>query len=197
MKAIKFFFIILFSILILNACKPKNQAPNKLSQSTKDYFEIRNGGLFIFGTISDTSVSIPYTSGNYINNQVNPDIENNEIIMYELSSSGKPLFTIRSEAGGTQYKDRVAMLSKFNDTTSIAAIIFNLNGKYEPQPGTYDSVIQYPTYAIGNKTFNDVLRVKVSNNAKYKQVILAKNIGLISWQTKNDIIYYLKRYALK
>ena len=197
MKPIKFLSIIFFTTAFIFACKPKNQAANKLSESSKEFFEIKNGSEFIFGLTSDTGYSLKYTSSNFINNQANPDIENNEIMTYDLTLNNFPTFTVRTEAGGTQYKDRIAILTKFKDTLTVGPVLFNLNGNFEPQPGTFDSVFQYPTYTIGTRTYNNVLRVKMSNHAKYKQMVFAKKLGIISYTNKQDLTYFVKNYSLK
>lgn len=197
MKSIKFLSVIFFATAFIFACKPKNQAANKLSQRSKEFFEIKNGSEFIFGVTADTGYTLKYTSSNFINNQANTDIENNEIMTYDLTAFGFPTFTIRSEAGGAQYKDRIAVLTKINDTLTVGPVLFNVNGTFEPQPGTYDSVFQYPTYTIGSKTFNSVLRVKMSNHLKYKQMFFAKTLGIIAYTNKQDLTYFVKRYSLK
>ncbi len=197
MKSIKFLSVLFFAIAFFIACKPKNQAANKLSQSSKEFFEIRNGSEFIFGITADTGYTLKYTSSNFINNQANADIENNEIMTYDLTAVNFPTFTIRTEAGGTQYKDRMAVLTKVKDTLTVGPILFNVNGNFEPQPGTYDSVFQYPTYTIGGKTFNSVLRVKMANHTKYKQMFFAKTLGIIAYTNKQDLTYFVKRYSLK
>lgn len=194
MKAIKFFIHLFFIAFVIKGCKPTSQAANKLDESTKQFFEQKNGASYTFTNYYDTAMSFQYTVNNYVNNQANPDIENNEIISYDLTSPGKETITIRCESGGTTYKDRIAMLTKINDTIVVGPIIFNLAGQFSPSSGNYDSVFQYPTYSINGKVFEDVIRIKLHNHIKYKEIFYSKYIGLIRRDLKDGNIYYLKKY---
>src|SRR5687768_11893626 len=101
MKAIKYFCLYIFPIALICSCRPKEQAKHSLNSSTKEYFDVKNNSKYIFTDYSDTNVSITYTSGNYINSQANPDIENSEILLYDLDGgAGNPPFTVRCESSG-------------------------------------------------------------------------------------------------
>lgn len=196
MKAIKYSAILFLSVSIMQSCKPTDQVKQVLDPSSKDYFEVKNGSTYTFTDISDTTISIKYTSENYLNNQSNPDIENNEIMSYDLVSSGQPKISIRTEAGGSTYKDRIAMITNRNDTNYVGPIIFNLGGTFSKIQNSSDSVIQHPFYTINNRTYSDVVRIVLGGNNLYKEVYYAKNIGLIGKKERNGKFYYVKSYSV-
>jgi hypothetical protein len=138
-----------------------------------------------------------YTTGNYLNNQINPDIENSEILAYDITSPGQPKITIRVEAGGTQYKDRIALVTNRNDSNFIGPIIYNLGGEFTTIAGSYDSVFRYPAYTINNKVFENVVKVVIYAPVLYKEIYYAKNIGLIARREKSGRLFYAKSFSIK
>lgn len=198
MKAVKYFAFYL-SLAVFAACKPKEQAKHSLHQTTKDYFEVRNGSKYYFTEASDTNLTIEYTAGNYVNQQANPDIENSEILVYDLSGAAKlPTYTIRCETGGSEFKDRIALIVKSGDTSTLGAVVFNQGGNFTTIAGTGDSLIMYPAYVLNGKLFNDVIRIKLFDNPLYREIFYAKGIGLIGRKEKaGDKFFYLKRYQIQ
>jgi hypothetical protein len=197
MKAINFFVLNIILITIFVSCKPKDQEKNNLHQTTKDYFEVRDGSTFIFTEKSDTNISIPYVSSNFLNSSSNPDIENSEFLIYDLKSDGQVSFNIRAQAGGSEYNDQIALVSTVNDSIFIGPVLFNVGGFFKGGMNSGDSVFQLPNYSLNNQMFTDVIRVKLYNKMRYKEVYFAKNLGLIGRLDKNDKLYYVKRYSLK
>lgn len=194
MKAAKKFIVYIAASALFASCGTDKQAPQKLDATTKAYFEVQNGSIYVFTETGDTSISIVYTSENYINTQANPDIENNEIMTYSLVSANKATYSIRCESGGAQFKDRIALITQQNDSTIIGPVVFNSGGNFSTGVNnTADSAVYYPTYTINGRVFNDVVRVKPRTNIKYIEVFYAKNIGLIGRKEKNNKFYYLKR----
>ncbi|MFM6984130.1 MAG: hypothetical protein ACKOXF_08350 [Chitinophagaceae bacterium] len=193
MKAAKNFIVYIAASAFLVACGSDKQTPQKLDSTTKDYFEVKNGSIYVFTEVGDTSISTVYTSESYINTQANPDIENNEIMTYNLVSPGNATYTIRCESGGAQFKDRIALITQKNDTLVVGPIVFNLGGTFTTGINSYDSAVYYPTYTINGRVFNNVVRVKPYQNIRYTEVFYAKNIGLIGRREKNNKFYYLKR----
>lgn len=196
MKAIKYSAILFLSVQMLQSCKPTDQAKQVLDQSSKDYFEVKDGSSYTFTESGDTNVSIVYTSEKYINNQSNPDIENNEIMSYDLVSNGQPKITIRTEAGGSTYKDRIAMITNKNDTNYVGPIIYNLGGTFSKIQGSSDTVYQYPSYTVGTRTYSNVVRVILYSNPMYTEVFYAKNIGLVGRKIRNGKFYFVKKYSI-
>ncbi len=194
MKAAKNFIVYIAASAFLVACGSDKQTAQKLDPTTKDYFEVKNGSIYVFSEVGDTSISSVYTSEGYINTQANTDIENNEILTYSLVSAGKATYSIRCESGGAQFKDRIALITMQNDSTIIGPVVFNSGGNFSTGVNNIvDSAVYYPTYTINGRVFNDVVRVKPKNNIKYIEVFYAKNIGLIGRKEKNNKFYYLKR----
>lgn len=180
----------------LFACTQDKQTPQKLDPITKAYFDFKDGSIYVYTDYSDTNVSMVYTSQGYINTQSNPDIENNEIMTYDWVSTGKPTYTIRCESGGAQFKDRIALITKFNDSIVIGPISFNVGGVFSSGVNSFDSIHQYPTYTIKNQTFNDVVRITPYQNTRYKEIWYAKDIGLVARRETNGKLYFLKRWRL-
>jgi hypothetical protein len=195
MKAINYFILNIIGLSIFFSCQPQDQQQQDLDSSTKAYFEVKNNSKFIFTELSDTNLSIEYTSSNYTNGRSNPDIENTEILFYDLNASNQATLTMRCQSGGTQFKDQIALITKKNDSSVIGPIVFNLGGEFAPSLGSGDSVFQYPTYQINATIYEDVVRVKLYNNIKYKEIYFAKNIGLVIRKEKNNKTYYVKRYS--
>jgi hypothetical protein len=193
MKAAKNFIVYIAASAFFVSCGSDKQTAQKLDSTTKDYFEVKNGSIYVFTEVGDTTINSVYTSESYINTQANPDIENNEIMTYNLVSSGNPTYTIRCESGGAQFKDRIALITQKNDTLVIGPIVFNLGGTFTTGINSYDSAIFYPSYTINGRVFSNVVRVKPYQNTKYLEVFYAKNIGLIGRREKNNKFYYLKR----
>jgi hypothetical protein len=195
MKAINYFILNIIGLSIFVSCQPQEQEQHDLDSYTKAYFEVKNNSKFIFTDLSDTNINLEYTSSNYTNSRANPDIENSEFLFYDLNSPNQATLTMRCQSGGTQFKDQIAMITKKNDSTVIGPIIFNLGGKFTPGSGSGDSVFQYPTYQINSTIYTDVVRVKLYNNIKYKEIYFAKNIGLVIRKEKTNKTYYVKRYS--
>jgi len=194
MKAAKNFIVYIAASAFLCACGTDKQTPQKLDQTTKDYFEVKDGSIYVFTEVGDTSISTVFTSQGYINTQANTDIENNEILTYSLVSPGKATYSIRCESGGAQFKDRIALITQQNDCTIIGPVVFNSGGNFSTGVNNIiDSAVYYLTYTINGRVFNDVVRVKPKNNIRYVEVFYAKNIGLIGRKEKNNKFYYLKR----
>jgi hypothetical protein len=194
MKAINYFILNIIGLGLLASCQSQDQQQHDLDSYTKAYFEVKDNSKFIFTELSDTNINIEYISSNYTNDRANPDIENSEFLFYDLNSPNQATFTIRCQSGGTQFKDQIALITKQNDSTVIGPIFFNLGGAFSAGAGSGDSVFQYPTYKINSTTFSDVVRIKLFNNIKYKEIYFAKNIGLIVRKEKNNKTYYVKRY---
>lgn len=197
MKAINYFVLNILVLSVFAACKSPDQEQHDLYPETKAYFDIRNGSTFTFTDYSDTSVAIEYTSGNYNNNRANPDIENSEILFYDLNASGQPSFTMRCQSGGAEFKDQIALVTRVGDSTFIGPVIYNTSGRFGPGQNSGDSVIAYPTYNFHTTVFSDVLRVKLLNNLRYSEVYFAKRVGLIARREKSGKFYYVKSYNLK
>ena len=197
MKAVKYFAFYLFLTAFI-ACKPKEQTKHTLHPTTKDYFEVKNGSKYYFTEAGDTSQTFEYTAGNFVNQQANPDIENSEILVYDLSGVGKqPLYTIRCETGGSEFKDRIALVVKSGDTSILGAVVFNQGGNFTTIAGSGDSLTLYPSYILNGKLFDDVIKVKLFNNPLYREIYYAKGIGLIGRKEKaGDKFYYVKRYQI-
>jgi hypothetical protein len=199
MKAIKYLSLYIFLPLSFVACKPKEQAKHSLGSSTKEYFDVKNDSRYVFTELSDTNISINYTSKNYVNNQANPDIENSEIMVYDLDGgAGQPVFTVRCESGGSEFKDRIALLANIDGQLSIASVLFNQGGNFSVTNGNGDSVFVHPTYTIKDQIFSDVIRIKLSpSHPMYREILFAKNIGLIARiEKKENRYFYLKRYKI-
>lgn len=194
MKAIKYLSVLFFLSVVLFSCKPQDQQKHSLDPNTKAYFDVRNGSKYTFTQPGDTNVVYQYSTSNYNNSQSNPDIENSEILSYDLNAAGQPKITIRAESGGTQYRDRIAVVTNRNDTNFVGPIIFNLDGSFSTIANSGDTVFTYPTYTINGKVFNDVVRVKLFNTEIYREVFFAKNIGLIARKERNGTFYYAKSY---
>ena len=114
MKAINYFILNIFGLSIFFSCQPQDQQQHDLDSSTKAYFEVKNNSKFIFTELSDTNLNIEYTSSNYTNARSNPDIENTEILFYDLNASNQATLTMRCQSGGTQFKDQIALITKKN-----------------------------------------------------------------------------------
>lgn len=196
MKAAKKIIPFLASGLLVFSCTPDKQTPQKLDPVTKDYFEVKNGSIYVFTEVGDTNITQVYTSQNYINTQANPDIENNEILVYDLVSSGNPTFTVRCESGGAQFKDRIALITTHKDTTVIGPITYNVGGTFSTGVNSGDSVFKYNKYVINGVEFDTVVRVKPLVNARYKEIFYAKRIGLIARRETNNKFYYIKRHRI-
>ncbi len=196
MKAIKYLSVLFFLTSILISCKPQNQQKHSLDPVTKEYFDVKNGSKYYFSEIGDTNVVSEYTVSSYNNSQSNPDIENSEILSYDLTATGQPKITLRAESGGTQYRDRIAMITNRNDSNFVGPIIFNLGGAFSTIATSSDSVFTYPTYKINGKTFTDVVRVKLFYANFYREVFFAKNIGLIARIESNGKMYYAKKTVI-
>ncbi len=197
MKAAKNFIPLIAISLSVASCSEDKQTPQKLDAITKEYFDYKDGSVYVYTEVSDTNTTIVYTTQGYINTQSNPDIENNEILTYDIVSPGQATMTIRCESGGAQFKDRVALITRFNDTTVIGPVAFNVGGVFSSGVNSYDSIKQHPTYTINGQVFNDVVRIKPYQNQRYKEIYYAKNIGLIARQENNGKFYYLKRWNVK
>ncbi|MDI1233604.1 MAG: hypothetical protein PSX81_04930 [bacterium] len=196
MKAIKYLSVLFFLGAVLFSCKPQDQQKHSLDPVTKAYLEIKNGSKYTFTQPGDTNVVYVYNTTNYNNSQSNPDIENSEILSYDLVSPGQPKITIRAESGGTQFRDRIAVVTNRNDTNFVGPIIFNLDGTFSTITNSGDTVFSYLTYTINGKVFNDVVRVKLYNTEIYREIFFAKNIGLIARREKNGTLYYAKSYSI-
>lgn len=196
MKAAKNFIPFVAMTILTISCSQDKQTPQKLDQTTKDYFDVKDGSIYVFTEVSDTNISHVYVSQGYINTQANPDIENNEIMTYDLVCAGQAKFSIRAESGGAQFKDRVALITNLNDTLTIGPICFNLGGVFSSGVNSYDTIKQYPTYTINGQVFNDVVVVKPYQNTKYKEVYYANKIGLIAMREKSGKVKYVKRHRI-
>ncbi len=199
MKAIKYFSLYIFSCSVMFSCKPKEQTKHSLHESTKEYFLVRDQSKYHFTEANDTSQTITYTSKNFINNQANPDIENSEIMVYDLDAgAGKTVFTVRCESGGSEFKDRIALLANNSGSISIAAVFFNQGGNFSAANGSGDSIFFHSNYLLNDKLFNDVVRVKLNpSHPAYTELYFAKNTGFIGRkEKKDDKFYYAKRYSV-
>ncbi len=196
MKAIKYLNVLFFLSAVFYSCKPQDQQKHSLDPNTKAYFDIKNGSKYTFTQPGDTNLVYIYTTSNYNNSQSNPDIENSEILSYDLNSPGKPKITIRAESGGTQFRDRIAVVTNRNDSNFVGPIVFNLDGTFSTITNSGDTVFTYLNYMINGKSFNDVVRVKLYNTEIYREVFFAKNIGLIARKDRDGILYYAKRYSI-
>ncbi len=196
MKAIKYLTVLFCLMAILFSCKPKAQQKHTLDPTSKEYFDVKNGSKYIFSEVGDSNVSIEYITSNYVNAQSNPDIENNEILTYDLNAVGQPKISLRVESGGTQYKDRIALITTRNDSNFIGPIIYNLGGNFTTLPGSYDTIERLPTYRISDKVFENVVRIVIFYPVLYREVYFAKNIGLIAKREKNGKLYYARKYFI-
>ncbi|MCC6818504.1 MAG: hypothetical protein IT245_06420 [Bacteroidia bacterium] len=196
MKAAKNIIPLVALSLMYYSCSKDKQTPQKLDESTKEYFDVKDGSKYIFTEVSDTNITLEYTSQGYINTQSNPDIENNEILTYDLICSGQPSLTMRAESGGAQFKDRIAIITRFNDTTVIGPVCFNLGGVFSTGVNSFDSIKQHLTYTINGQVFEDVVRIKPYQNSRYKEIFFAKKIGLIARKEVSGKFYYIKRWRI-
>jgi hypothetical protein len=199
MKAVKYFALYIFSCSILFSCKPKEQEKHSLHETTKDYFLVRDQSKYFFTEFNDTNQTILYSSKNFINSQANPDIENSEIMVYDLeASAGKPKFTVRCESGGSEFKDRIALLTNIDGNISIAAVFFNQGGNFSISNGSGDSIFTHSSYLIKDKLFTDVVRVKLNpSHPLYTELFFAKQIGFIGRkEKKDDKFYYVKQHSI-
>lgn len=197
MKAINYFVLNIIVLSAFAACKRPETEQHDLDPVTKAYFDIRNGSTFTFTDFADTSVSIVYTSSNHNNSRANPDIENSEILFYDLNAGGKPSFTMRCQSGGAEFKDQCALITRDADSTFVGPVIYNTSGRFGPGQNSGDSVVDYATYSFHTTVFSDVLRVKLLSHPRYKEVYFAKRVGLIARREKSGKFYYVKSYNLK
>lgn len=197
MKAVKLFIPFIAIVLSFISCSKDKQTPQKLDPITKEYFDFKDGSVYVYTEVSDTNLTYVYTTQGYINTQANPDIENNEIMTYDIVCAGQPVLTMRCESGGAQFKDRIALITRFNDTTVIGPITFNVGGVFSTGVNSFDSVKQHATYTINGQVFNDVVRIKPYQNQKYKEIFYSKNIGLVARRENNGKFYYLKSWSVK
>lgn len=194
MKAINYFVLNIICISVFISCKPDEQQESNLDSATKDYFEIRDNYKFIFTESSDTTISIEYTSSGFNNSRANPDIENTEIMFYDLNANVKPKYTIRCQAGGGEFKDQIALVTFYDDSTYIGPVFYNVNGDFVPGQKTGDSVLIHSSYNLNGVVYPDVIRVKMFAHLKYKEAYFAKGLGLIGLRLKNNKLIYVKRY---
>lgn len=194
MKAINYFVLNIICISVFMSCKPKEQEKSDLDSGTKDYFEIRDNYKFIFTKSSDTNISIEYTSSNFNNTRANPDIENSEIMFYDLNANVKPKYNIRCQAGGGKFNDQIALVTFYDDSTYIGPVFYNVNGDFIPGQKTGDSVLIHSTYNLNGIVYPDVIRVKLFAHLKYNEVYFAKGLGLVGIKLKDNTLLYVKRY---
>lgn len=194
MKAIKYLLFLFFISTFLFACNTKEQAKQSLNENTKAYFSIKDGSRYTFTNVADSNVNMEYTTSGYFNNQSNPDIENSEVLGYDLNSSGQDMMTVRCETGGAQFKDRIALITKRNDVNYAGPIIFNINGYFSAIENSSDSVFQLSSYTINGIVFTDVLRITMKTNPIYAEICYAKNLGLIAKKEKGGPLMFVKKY---
>jgi hypothetical protein len=195
MKAIKYLSVLFLFTTIIFACNTKTQAKQSLDQTTKDYFDIKDGSTYTFANVNDTNMTIVYTTSGFFNNQSNPDIENSEVMSYDLKCAGQKSITIRSETGGAQFKDRIAVVTNRNDTNYAGPVIFNTQGTFSTIQSV-DSVYQYPSYTINTNVYKDVVKVVMKTNNIYKEIYFAKYLGMIAKKERDGTFLYAKKYKV-
>ncbi len=194
MKLFKFFILTLIFSLGIWSCKPKSQAAQKLDSTSREFFEIPNGTEYVFTDYFDTTKNYIYKIQNFINNQANQDIENNEIMSYDIICNGREKLTLRAESGGAQFMDRIALLIHKNDSIKVGPVFYNLTGILQNPTNPFDSFAHYPVYTINGKVFEGVAKVKTTNNLFFTQLFFAKNIGLIRKDHTDGRIEYVKSF---
>ncbi|MDP2176622.1 MAG: hypothetical protein Q8K70_12000 [Bacteroidota bacterium] len=187
----KFFLINVLIFSFLHACKPKELSKVFLSDSSKDYFSIQNNSNYTYTSFNDTNIQVNFKVSNFYTTFSNPDITNNEFITYDLTSNEFPIkFTFKIESGPTQFKDRITLISKKNDSLFIGPSLFNLNGNFDLSKNSKDSLSILPAKKFNNTTYDDVIRIKLFEHPMFNEIYYAKFKGLIAFSDKKGIIYY-------
>jgi hypothetical protein len=187
----KFFLYYVLILSVLHSCKPKEQPKVLLNQSSKDYFSIQNNSIYNYTTLIDTNIQLEFKTANFFTTFSNPDITNNEVISYDLLCNDFPIqFTFKIESGPTQFKDRITVISKRNDSFFLGPFLFNLNGNFELPNGSKDSIYQVPSTKFNNTAFNDVIRIKLFNHPLFNEIYFAKFKGMVAFIDKNGKLHY-------
>jgi len=192
MKYIKYFICFILITCFLASCSDNNVDSVPLNQSTKDFFNIKNGSKYQFVSMLDTNTVSAYTVENYNNLFSNPDISNNEIIFYDMKSLNNPTFTIRAEAGNTKFNDRITLLTRKNDSIFVGPICFNTSGTFSAVLDSKDTLTNIASIIFGNTSYTDVIKIAPFNHPLYKEIYYAKGFGLIARKERNDAFYYSK-----
>lgn len=193
MKYIKYFISFVLIACFIASCKDTNVDSVLLNQSTKDFFNIKNGSNYQFVSMPDTNTISTYTVENYNNLFSNPDISNNEIMFYDMKSQNNPTFTIRAEAGNTKFNDRITLLTRKNDSIFVGPILFNTSGTFSAVVDSKDTVTNISSIVFGNTSYTDVIKIAPFNHPLYKEIYYAKGFGLIARKENSNALYYSKR----
>ncbi|MBC7425534.1 MAG: hypothetical protein H7321_03270 [Bacteroidia bacterium] len=188
-------FLFLFSaaLIFFGSCDKQKTEAVHLDGSTKDYFQALDGSQWIYALVTDSSVTQTYNSQGYINKQANADLENNEIMYYDMVGTNIPQLTIRCEANNVLLRDRIALITK-NDSIYVGPIVYNLTSTFSSI--TNDTITQMPTMTFGNRTFKDVVKVALYKRGVYDAIYYARGLGLVRKDHNDGRVFVLHKYNI-
>ena len=174
---------------LMPACKDVEKDPALLLQRTKDFFNFTEGSQWTYDVLNDSFGNIEvYTLRNKVRS-IRNDV-NSEILFYDLEKSPEFKINIRCEVGPTEFSDRTAFVLNENGQLTFSGNVWAQSHRFYEEMG---DVIEN----LGKDTFNgiayeEVWKLKTNKSPKFKELMIAKNFGLVYIEFRTG-----KKLALK
>jgi hypothetical protein len=193
MKIFRNSFVISASILLLaiSSCNNDNGQEVLINQRAKSFFNLKENSSWVFEVISE--VDKPrYAFVLQNKNRSLRKEDNSEIISYDLFKNAEMRINVRMEAGPVDFANRISFVKFENGLAQISAMFWARSDIFYAEDG--DSIENLGSQTINNVDYEEVWQLKSNKAGRFKDVFIAKDYGIIYFETEDNTQYSLLEF---
>ena len=186
-----FLLAVLGFSLLLTSCKEDGKDTVDLFEGTESYLKFNNGSTWTYALKSNTSFKENVTCTESSSGYSDPGSKNLEFFIYTLNSDVNDKVIVRAEAGAIERIDRIVFINYLSKGDPFySPILWNAGQVFTMGAG--DTIEYLNSYTVSSDTYNDVYRIVPKVKDVFKQMYIAKNIGIIEKTYANDSTFVLE-----
>jgi hypothetical protein len=185
-----FFIVVLLGAVIFSSCDTEENDSVDLYDVTKEYFSYDEGSTWKYELEGNSSVVENVVSERFSTGYSDHGSKKLEFFIYDMVSSSQNKIVMRAEAGGLDPIDRIVFINYLDNSNVVySPILWNTGIEFSMEVG--DQIEYLTSFQVNSDTYNDVYHIVPDDQDVFKELYVAKNVGVIKKTYANDSTYLL------
>lgn len=185
-----FLIVALFGAVIFTSCDEKEKDTVNLYGPTKEYFSFKEGSTWEYEYENNSSIVESVVSEKFSEGYSEHGSSRLEFFIYDLISSSSNKIVVRAEAGGLDPIDRIVLINYLKNSNVVyTPVLWNTGIEFSVEAG--DKIEFLNSFMVNSKSYSDVYHIEPKASEVFKELYVAKNVGIIQKTYENDSTFIL------
>ena len=190
-----FFIAVILGAVVFSSCDDDGKDSVNLYDITKDYFSFSNGSTWKYELEGNSSIVESVVSERFSNGFSDHGSKELEFFIYDMISSSQDKIVMRAEAGALDPIDRIVFINFLkNNEVIFSPILWNSGIDFSMEVG--DDIEYLNSFEVNSETFKDVYHIQPKDTNVFRELYVARNVGVIKKTYANDSTYILVDYNI-